>query len=188
MWNKNKTEYCGLIFNWKCIITRSNCVILPELYICSAGISTGLQLDRMLFLSGAVLSLLPTVISYGSEVDVFSGVCLCVCLFVRMITSERLNAGWWNLVVRYVVQKSCPSSNVKVIGWGNQGQKTWIALPTPPGAYEWYVLGANSMQQQRTGPFHGLPGVLCSCVVRQFYAGPKITACCLVLVFVFILL
>jgi len=116
------------------------------------------------------------------------GGCLFACVFVRTITSERLNAGWWNLVVRYIVQKSRLSSNVKVQGWGNQGQKMRIALPTPPGAYEWYVLTANSMQQQRTGPFYGCQGVLRSCVVRQFYAGGKITPCCLVLVFVFILL
>jgi len=39
---------------------------------------------------------------------------LSVCLFVRTITSERLNIGRWNLVVRCIVQKSRPSSNVKV--------------------------------------------------------------------------
>ena len=43
-------------------------------------------------------------------------VCLSVCLFVNTITSERLNTGWWNLAVRCIVQKSRPSSNVKVKG------------------------------------------------------------------------
>jgi len=52
-------------------------------------------------------------------------------------------------------------------------------LPTPPGAYEWYALAANCAQQQGTGPFCGCQGVF-SGVVRQFYAGGKISACCLV--------
>jgi len=43
-------------------------------------------------------------------------VCQCVCLFVRTITSERLNVGRSNLAVRYIVQKSYPSSKVKVKG------------------------------------------------------------------------
>jgi len=47
-------------------------------------------------------------------VDVFSGACLFVSVFVRKITSERLNVGQSNLVVRYSVQKSRPSSKVKV--------------------------------------------------------------------------
>jgi len=69
-------------------------------------------------------------------------------------------------------------SNVK--GQGHQGQKTCLALPTPSGAYEWYALAANSMQQQQAGPFYGCQGVFCSCAVRQLYAGGKISACCLV--------
>jgi len=39
-------------------------------------------------------------------------VCLSVCLFVHTITSEQLNIGWWNLAVRCIVQRSCPSSNL----------------------------------------------------------------------------
>jgi len=38
-------------------------------------------------------------------------VCQLVCSHDN---SERLNAGWWNLAVRHNVQKSGPSSNVKV--------------------------------------------------------------------------
>ena len=48
-----------------------------------------------------------------------------VCLFVRMITrdtSKRLTVGWWNLVVRCIVQKSRPSLNVKVRGQDHHGQ------------------------------------------------------------------
>ena len=42
----------------------------------------------------------------------FSG----VFLFVRTVTSERFSVGWWNFAVRCIVQKSRPSSNVKVTG------------------------------------------------------------------------
>ena len=45
-----------------------------------------------------------------------ASVCLSVCMFVRMITSERLNIGQSNLAIRYIVQKSRPSSKVKVKG------------------------------------------------------------------------
>jgi len=58
-----------------------------------------------------------------SEVDDFSGVCLSVSLFVNTIISERLITGWRNLAVRWTVQKSCPTSNVKVKGQGHRGQK-----------------------------------------------------------------
>jgi len=46
-----------------------------------------------------------------------------VCLFVRAITSERLNIGRSNLAVRYIVQKSRLSSKLKFKGQGHQGQK-----------------------------------------------------------------
>ena len=49
---------------------------------------------------------------------------LFVSLFVNMITSKRLNVWWWNLVVRYIVQKSRLSLNVKVKHQGCRGQKT----------------------------------------------------------------
>jgi len=39
---------------------------------------------------------------------------LFVSVFVRTITSERLNVRRSNLVVRYTVQKSSPNSKVKV--------------------------------------------------------------------------
>jgi len=42
--------------------------------------------------------------------------CQFVRLFVRAITSERLNVGRSNLALRYIVQKSRPSSKVKVKG------------------------------------------------------------------------
>ena len=69
-----------------------------------------------------------------------------VCLFVRTIPSERLNIGWWNLAVRCVVQKSRPSSKVKVKGQGYQGQKNEKVRHFFSGA----VLGGAS------------------CVIRQF--------------------
>jgi len=69
-------------------------------------------------------------------VDVFSGVCLfvSVSMFVRMITSKRLNVGPSNLAVRYVVQKSHPSLKVKVKDQAHQGQKKtkncWLTMRT----------------------------------------------------------
>jgi len=51
-------------------------------------------------------------------------VCQCVSVFVRTITSERLNVGRSNLTVRlYTVQKSHPTSKVKVKGQDHQEQK-----------------------------------------------------------------
>jgi len=49
-----------------------------------------------------------------AEWGVFSAAsfCLFVDLFVIMITSERLNIGWWNLAVKCIVQKSRPSPNL----------------------------------------------------------------------------
>jgi len=56
-----------------------------------------------------------------------ASVCLSVCVFVSMsvltITPERLDVGRSNSAVRYTVQKSRPSSKVKVKGQGHQGQK-----------------------------------------------------------------
>jgi len=77
------------------------------------------------------------------------------------------------------VQKSRSSLYVKGKGQGHQGQKRALRCQNSPVAYEWYVLAANSVQQQqRTGPFCGCQGVF-SGVVRQFYAGGKISAYCL---------
>ena len=49
--------------------------------------------------------------------DVFSGICLFVCLFVNTITSGRVITRWWNLGGggRCTVQKSRPSLNLVVI-------------------------------------------------------------------------
>jgi len=49
-----------------------------------------------------------------------ASVCLCVYLFVNMITSKRLNIGWWNLAVRCIVKSltrvRMSRSKVKVTG------------------------------------------------------------------------
>jgi len=55
----------------------------------------------------------------------------------------------------------------KVKGQGHQGQKT---CRHSLGAYEWYALAANSVQQQQTGPFHGCPG--CCAVVSSASSMP----------------
>jgi len=59
----------------------------------------------------------------GGKISTCWPVCQFVSMFVRTITSERLNIGQTNLAVRYTVQKSRPSSKVKVKGQGHQGQK-----------------------------------------------------------------
>jgi len=41
---------------------------------------------------------------------------LLMSRMLDMITSEWLNVGWWNLAVTCILQKSRPSSNVKVKG------------------------------------------------------------------------
>jgi len=67
------------------------------------------------------------------------------------------------------------SSNVKVKGQGqgHQGQKTYLALLTPQGAYEWYALAANSVQQQRMGSFRGCQGVFSgACMQCKFGESP----------------
>jgi len=44
-----------------------------------------------------------TGVAYQSKVDVFDK--YSACLFVNMLTSEQLNAGWWNSVSSCTVQK-----------------------------------------------------------------------------------
>jgi len=57
---------------------------------------------------------------------------LFVYQFVRTITCEGLNVGRSNLAVRYIVQKSRPSSKVKVkCRQGHQGQKSEKLLSHP---------------------------------------------------------
>ena len=72
------------------------------------------------------------------------------------------------------------------------GTKTRLALPTPMGAYEWYALAANNVQQQRTGPFRGCQGVFsgaCVCnigargcdpapVLRRWENQRMLSSCC----------
>jgi len=85
-------------------------------------------------------------------------VCRFVCLFVNIITSERLNIERWNLAVRCIVQKYRPSSNFGIIG------------PTPGSPHPKMWRFAEWLRKKSTS----------SCIVRQFYAGGKISACCLI--------
>ena len=86
-------------------------------------------------------------------------------MFVRTITSKRLNVGRSNLAVRYSVQKSHPSSKVKVKCQGHQGQKT--AKSSPLAVH-------SSLQHASTGDTIACrPGM-------TGYADGKISACCLV--------
>jgi len=69
--------------------------------------------------------------SVAKRGGVFSGVCLFVSVFVRTITSGRLNVGRSNLAVRCIVQKSRSNSMVKVKDQGHRGQKNEKLLTHP---------------------------------------------------------
>jgi len=97
------------------------------------------------------------------------------CLFVTQISQERLNWFAPNSQWGSVWSLSRTSLNVKVKGHRSrsQGQKMHLALPTPPGAYKWYALAANSVQQQQMGPFRGCQGVFSgACVQCMFIETP----------------
>jgi len=72
-----------------------------------------------------------------------------------------------------------PKSEVKVTG-----EKNELSAADTPG---WVRMVCDRCKQRAAaadGTISWLPGVLCSCVVRQFYAGGNISACCLVVCFV----
>jgi len=91
-----------------------------------------------------------------SAVDVCQFVCLFVCLFVSVfvhtMTSERLNVEWSNFVVKYqyTVQKSRPSSNVKVKGHGHQGQKKRKTAESSPLTMHSKACAVGGTQQTTT--------------------------------------
>jgi len=121
-----------------------------------------------------------------------------VCQFVNMITSERLNIGLWNLAVRCIVQKSRPSSSVKVKGQGYQGQKK-TKLPSHPH-WQCIVLGdacavGRTLHAAETTPLCGrwgwrgdgsarwrrlASGFVGSGPCGRGNASGKMSACCLV--------
>jgi len=124
-------------------------------------------------------------------VDVLSGVGLFlsvrVCLFVRTITSERLNVGPSNLAVRYNVQKSRKSSTVKVSGQrskvkvtGDKKRNTAESSPLTMHSRASAVArpyAARSTQHAATNDTNACrPGV-------TGYASGKISTCCLVYTF-----
>jgi len=82
------------------------------------------------------------------------------------------------LAVRYVVQKSRPSSNFGVRGQGHKGQKRKIEAffrEQSSGPCVRCVFEKTSLAwRSEVGVFSG------ACVICQFYAGGKISACCLV--------
>ena len=124
--------------------------------------------------------------------------CQFVCQHDNSRTIKRRTVGWWNLTVRYIVQKSRPSSNLgsKVKCQGHQGQKYENLLSHP----HWQCMVRREpyavlCTQQQTIPLRRslwLTGwrqytLAAACgsdprgpCVRQFYAGGKISTCCLV--------
>jgi len=105
---------------------------------------------------------------------------LFVCQFVNMITHERLNVGWWNLAVTCTVQKSRPSSNVKVTR-----DKKWKPAvhaaaddtnASEPGGDSLTAVHADGgVWKRSSGARSSGP------CIQQFYAGGKISTCRLVL-------
>jgi len=65
---------------------------------------------------------------------------LFVSMFVCTITSKRLNVGRSNLTVRYIVQKSLPSSKVKVKVNVTRHKKRKTAEPSPVGGTQQHTI------------------------------------------------
>ena len=83
------------------------------------------------------------------------------------------------MALRCIVQKSRPSSNVKVKGQGHRGQKNSAAFCSGV-----VLRGAVLVRHFFGSGPRGRVNKQCSCVVHHFYAGGKISACCLVVSFV----
>ena len=118
--------------------------------------------------------------------DVFSGVCLSVCLFVRTITSERLNVGWWNLAVRCIAQKSRPNSTVKVNGQKSRspGTKKGKTAESSPLTVHSKACAVGRTQQAATDDtiaWSPRGDWVTAVHAKGGYAGGKISACCLVI-------
>ena len=121
---------------------------------------------------------------------------LFVSLFVRTITFEQLNLGWWNLPVRSNVQKSRPSSNLGVKGQGHSlgtkkllSQPHWLCMVRrrvrcrPYAARSSRRLHCVAAGGDGSARWRRLAcGFVGSGLHRRGYAGGKISACCLVLV------
>jgi len=121
-------------------------------------------------------------------------ICLSVCLFVNTITSERLNVGRWNLAVRALYKNLAwvrmSTSKVKVTGTKNEKLLSHLPLKrrAPYSAYSsrrYHCVAAGGDRVTAVHADGGLrerssgSGPRGPCV-RQFYAGGKISACCLV--------
>ena len=96
-------------------------------------------------------------------------------MFVRTITSERLNVGRSSLAVTYAVQKSRPSSKVKIKGRRSRspGTKKRKTAELSPLTLPSKACAVGGTQQAATDDTIACrPGV-------TGYAGGKISACCL---------
>ena len=112
--------------------------------------------------------------------DVFSGVCLSVCLFLCQHDNFRTikhDDETWRLGAMYknIVEFECQHQRSRSL-W----TKTALSAADIPGWVGMVGDRCKQREQQRIGPFRGCQGVFCSCVIRHFYAGGKISACCLV--------
>jgi len=75
---------------------------------------------------------------------VWLSVCACVCLLVCTITSEQLNVGRSNLAVRHDVQKSRPSSKVKVKDQRSKSPETKKRKTAESSHWQWSCAVARS--------------------------------------------
>ena len=113
-----------------------------------------------------------------------ASVCPSVCLFVRTITSEQLNVPYVRMM-KLGGQMHCTNISPKFECQGQRsrspGTKTRLALPTPdtPECVQMVCARCKQRAAATDGPFCGFQGGVLG-VVRQFYAGGKISACCLV--------
>jgi len=98
-----------------------------------------------------------------------ASVCLSVCLFVclhdnfRTIKRRMMKLGRYVHCTKILVEFEFGDQRLKV---KVTRDKNAFSVADTPGAYEWYALAANSLQQQRTGLFRGCQGVFSGACVR----------------------
>jgi len=97
------------------------------------------------------LQLFSTGIAERSGADVFSRISLfCLCLFVNKITSERLNVGWWNMVVGALLhpgRAQIPRSHAPFLGPHSQKCGPRMMLPMTRPIHRWFIYFYLTKQQ-----------------------------------------
>jgi len=93
------------------------------------------------------------------------------CLFVPQISPEQLNGYAPNSHGRPIWSLARTSLNVKVKGQGqgHQGQKTWLALPSPPGSVRMVCTRSRQREAAADGTIPSLRGVILGACVRCMF-------------------